>query len=345
VGAGERALSAPARRRARTGWLAARAAEEDDAALDAAAFGEPSNAGRRLWRLRRLLPAALFALAAAALVWAAVADRAGLAAAWDAGLARFLATFGATLDRPAARAALWPAATLTAPLFAARGGTAEWARAMGPAVALLAVHYLWVLRTDAAVHEVALAAGERWRAVRRGGVVAGGDAMNATRVRRARRAGLARWAPPMPTVGPPAVALVWKNLVAAARAVALARVLVMYAVVAAGVLVVAARTPRLAELAGVVAGVWGAMLVLAGPTWVRVDLRHDLVHLPFLRAAPLSGRSVVRPRCRVGGGAHRAAARGVRAPAAASFGARDGFGFTRPERWRARWRWRWRSPG
>jgi hypothetical protein len=316
-----------------TGGWQARAAEEEDAALDAAAFGEPANAGRRLWRLRRLLPAALFALAAAALVWAAVADRAGLAAAWDAGLARFLATFGATLDRPAARAALWPAATLTAPLFAARGGTAEWARAMGPAVALLAVHYLWVLRTDAAVHEVALAAGERWRAVRRGGVVAGGDAMNAMRVRRARRPGLARWAPPMPTVGPPAVALVWKNLVAAARAVALARVLVMYAVVAAGVLVVAARTPRLAELAGVVAGVWGAMLVLAGPVWVRVDLRHDLVHLPFLRAAPLSGRAVVAAEVAasvVALTALQLAAFGLLL--GASFGARDGFGMTVEER-------------
>lgn len=114
---------------------------------------------------------------------------------------------------------------------------------------------------------------------------------------------------------------------------ALARVLAMYAVVAAGVLAVAARTPRLAEIAGVVAGVWAAMLVLAGPTWVRVDLRHDLVHLPFLRAAPLSGRAVVAAEI----AASVVALTGIQVAAfalllGASFGARDGFGFTPAER-------------
>jgi hypothetical protein len=127
------------------------------------------------------------------------------------------------------------------------------------------------------------------------------------------------------------VAIVWKNLVAAARAVALARVLAMYAVVAAGVLAVAARTPRLAEVAGVVAGVWGVMLVAAGPTWVRVDLRHDMVHLPFLRAAPLSGRAVVAAEVAVAAlTLLQIAAFGLLL--LASFGARDGFGMTGQER-------------
>jgi hypothetical protein len=298
--------------------------------------------GRRLWRLRRLLPAALFALAAAALVWAAVADRARLAAAWDAGLARFLGAFAAALDHPAARVALWPARTLTAPLFAAPVGAVPWARALGPALALLALHYLWVLRTDAAVQEIALAAGDRRR--RAAGTAAGArDPLTApTRPRRFAR----RRAPRLAPVGPPAVALVWKNLVAAARAVALARVLAMYAVVSVGVLAVAARSPRFAELAGLVAAVWGVMLVLAGPTWVRVDLRHDLVHLPFLRAAPLSGRSVVAAEVAASVVALTALQLAAFALLlAASFGARDGFGFTPAERWRARWRWRWRSPG
>jgi hypothetical protein len=129
------------------------------------------------------------------------------------------------------------------------------------------------------------------------------------------------------------VALVWKNLVAAARAVALARVLAMYAVVSVGVLAVAARSPRFAELAGLVAAVWGVMLVVAGPTWVRVDLRHDLVHLPFLRAAPLSGRAVVAAEVAASVVALTVlqfAAFGLLL--AASFGARDGFGYTATER-------------
>jgi hypothetical protein len=311
-----------------TGGWQARAAEEDDAALDAAAFGEPSNAGRRLWRLRRLLPAALFALAFGAVLAGAAREQARLTAAWDFGLVAFAAAVGAALDHPAARAALWPAAALLAPVFAAPLGAAAWARALAPAAAVLVAHYAWVLRADAAVHEIALAAGERRRAA--GGRGGAADPLTApARTRRFAR----RRAPPLAPVGPPAVALVWKNLVAAARAVALARVLAMYAVVAAGVLVVAARTPRLAELAGVVAGVWGAMLVLAGPVWVRVDLRHDLVHLPFLRAAPLSGRAVVAAEVAasvVALTALQLAAFGLLL--GASFGARDGFGMTVEER-------------
>lgn len=318
-----------------TGGWQARAAEADDAALDAASpnGAGPTSAtagdgGWRPWRLWRLAPAAVFAAVAGALLAGAVREQARLTAAWDVGLLDFLAVVGAALDHPAARAALWPARAVTAPLFAAPEGLAAWGQAMAPALALLALHYLWVLRTDAAVQEIALAAGERRR-----GTLAGtgaGDAFTApARPRRYAR----RRAPALAPVGRPGVALVWKNLVAAARAVALARVLALYAVVAAGVLAVAVRTPRLAEVAGIVAGVWGAMLVVAGPTWVRVDLRHDLVHLPFLRAAPLSGRAVVAAEVT----ASVLALTGLQVAAfallgLASLGARDGFGFTGEER-------------
>jgi len=316
-----------------TGGWHARAAEADDAALDAAdgpAMGAPRRPRTlRLWRWRlwRLVPAAVFAGVAGALLAGAAREQARLAAAWDVGIFDFLAAVGAALDHPAARAALWPARAVTAPLFAAPRGLAAWGQAMAPALALLALHYLWVLRTDA-VQEIALAAGERRR-----GTLAGtgaGDAFTApARPRRYAR----RRAPALAPVGRPGVALVWKNLVAAARAVALARVLALYAVVAAGVLAVAVRTPRLAEVAGIVAGVWGAMLVVAGPTWVRVDLRHDLVHLPFLRAAPLSGRAVVAAEVM----ASVLALTGLQVAAfallgLASLGARDGFGFTGEER-------------
>ena len=42
-----------------------------------------------------------------------------------------------------------------------------------------------------------------------------------------------------------------------------------------------------------VAAVWGGMLVVAGPLWVRFDLRHDLPRIDVLRALPLRGRDVV----------------------------------------------------
>ncbi|MDF1502438.1 hypothetical protein PYV61_05785, partial [Roseisolibacter sp. H3M3-2] len=103
-----------------------------------------------------------------------------------------------------------------------------------------------------------------------------------------------RWAPPLAPTGPAALAIVWKNAVAALRATALARVLALYGVVAAGLLVLSARDPRLAEIVTVVVGVWLTMLLAAGPLWVRFDLRQDLAHLAVLRAWPLAGRDVVR---------------------------------------------------
>jgi hypothetical protein len=57
--------------------------------------------------------------------------------------------------------------------------------------------------------------------------------------------------------------------------------------------VLAARDERVAEVALVVAGVWSGLLVIAGPMWVRFDLRQDLPHLAVLRAWPLSGREIV----------------------------------------------------
>jgi hypothetical protein len=67
----------PARRRARHRRLAGARRRGGGRRARRRGVRRAGGRGRRLWRLRRLLPAALFALAAAALVWAAVADRAG----------------------------------------------------------------------------------------------------------------------------------------------------------------------------------------------------------------------------------------------------------------------------
>jgi hypothetical protein len=108
-----------------------------------------------------------------------------------------------------------------------------------------------------------------------------------------RRIGRRRWAPPLAAHGSAVGAIVWKNAVAALRATALVRLLVLYSVLAAGLLLLAARNPRLAEMASVVAVVWSGMLLVAGPLWFRVDLRQDLAHLATLRAWPLRGREIV----------------------------------------------------
>jgi hypothetical protein len=321
-----------------TGGWQARAAAAHDARRDQG--DEPADADDRAahgWaaRLAALAPAAVFAGVAGALL-AGVAERQmALRAAWDLGLTRFAPALAAALDHPAAHAVLTPARLVVAPLFAAPAGGAGWGRAIAAALAVLALHYLWVLRTDAAVHELGTAAGARWRALRSERRVRAGvrDAPAGREAARPAEGVRRRPAPRLAPLGWPATALIWKNLVAASRAAALGRLLALFAVAAAGVLAVAARAPRVAELAGVVAGVWGAMLVIAGPTWVRVDLRHDLPHLPFLRAAPLAGRDVVAAEI----AASTLALTAVQFAAftllgLATLGARDGYGFSGTER-------------
>ena len=247
------------------------------------------------WRraVRRLVPPAALAAAAVAVLVPVLAHRAQLGAAWNGGVGTFGRTLGGVLEATSATLVLAPARLLLTPTFAGDVGT--WPRALGPALALLALHFVWVLRTDAAVHEAALVASEsreRRRADRR----AGGTGVDRRPVPSDDAADVApprRWTPPLAPVGPAALAIVWKNAVAALRATALARVLALYGVVAAGLLALSTRDPRLAEIVTVVVGVWLTMLLVAGPLWVRFDLRQDLAHLAVLRAWPLAGRDVV----------------------------------------------------
>jgi hypothetical protein len=255
----------------------------------------PADARPSGWRLalRRGLPPLVLAAVGVAVLVPVVAQRAKLAVAWEVGPGAFGRALARALEATSAALVLAPARLLVTPTFAA--DAAGWARALAPAVALLALHFVWVLRTDAAVHEAALVASEqraRRQADRRAGgtgtdrrTAPGDDAADVPLPR--------RWTPPLAPVGPAALAIVWKNAVAALRATAIARVLALYGVIAAGLLALSARDPRLAEIVTVVVGVWLTMLLVAGPLWIRFDLRQDLAHLAVLRAWPLAGRDVV----------------------------------------------------
>ncbi len=264
------------------------------AALVTAAPPADARAARG-WRARarRVLPPTLLAWVALAIALPLAEARLALGRAWEVGPGALAHAVARALDAPPAATVLAPARALVAPTFAADAG--EWARALGPALALLALHFLWVLRTDAAVHEAALVASER--RARAGADRRAGGPGDARRSAAADDAAVVpparRWTPPLAPEGPAALAIVWKNAVAALRATALARVLALYGVVAAGLLVLSARDPRLAEVVTVVVGVWLTLLLAAGPLWVRFDLRQDLAHLAVLRAWPLAGRDVV----------------------------------------------------
>lgn len=240
-----------------------------------------AGAGRR----RAWLPLAVFGAMFATvggLLWQA---RPALTAAWSAGLGEAARVLADTLQHPAARVALAPVQALVGPVFATTGG--EWLARLGPALLVLALHYLWVVRTDAAFEEAAVEASqERLKALAR----VQGTSLAAER---SKKGGVARTLP-LPAVGHPAIAVAWKNATAAIRGGGWLKQIGLFFVIFAGTIGVLRWSTGMptGALLGLTS-VWGVMLMLLGPQWTRFDLRLDLRDLTSLRTLPLSGRAIV----------------------------------------------------
>jgi ABC-2 type transport system permease protein len=183
---------------------------------------------------------------------------------------------------------LFPFRLLVAPLFA--DSSIHWLLAILPAFALMAVHYPWVTRTDAAFEEaVADAAARRARAIA------------ATRDARRRPAMAAEgavpraWFPLAPT-GHPAIAIIWKNVLAYTRALRLTTLAILVcgvAVIGTAVYSEVGDWSDLAQIGEVLSAIPIVMLVILGPGFVRTDLRQDLLQLDQLRGYPLRGSMIV----------------------------------------------------
>jgi hypothetical protein len=155
---------------------------------------------------------------------------------------------------------------------------------------MLLLHYLWVVRTDAAFEEGAAIAGVR-RARRREAARTGKRAPEGEMAAR-RRLLLFPLRPP----GRPATALLWKNLVAFVRGL---RRNTVFLVLAALPLVVSVTLVSVDEPNRAARGLASGALTLAtlilvlGPLGIRNDLRQDLAHVALLRTYPLRGPAVV----------------------------------------------------
>ena len=192
-----------------------------------------------------------------------------------------------TTSQPLA-AILFPFHLLVAPLFA--DSSRHWLVAILPAFALMALHYPWVTHTDAAFEEaVADAAAKRARA------------MAATRNPRRRSVAIAEGAVPKPwfalaPTGHPAIAIIWKNVLAYTRALRLTTL----ALLVCGVLVIGTAVysevgdwSELASIGEMLCAIPLIMLIILGPGFVRADLRQDLLQLDQLRSYPLRGSTIV----------------------------------------------------
>jgi len=195
----------------------------------------------------------------------------------------FLSALGEAAAQPLPTALTYPFRLMIRPLTAP--SVAAWLQALWPALVLLVLHYIWVVRSDTAFEEAAAAV-----------------SLQRAQARTERRAGTtpragARVTAPLFRLSPrgwPAGAILWKNLVAVTRTQRLRNVVIA---MAAGAVIVTALSfepeGTLAELAGWFAVTWAAALTVIGPQWVRNDLRGDLLKLDMLRSYPLRGGSIV----------------------------------------------------
>jgi len=236
-------------------------------------------------RGRAAMPLLLFGALFAAVGTALWQARPAITAAWPDGFAAVFSTLQTVLQQPMARFALLPVQALVAPVFAVSG--ADWLWRLGPAVLVLALHYVWVLRTDAAFEEAALEASqERARALAR----FTGTELSATRS----RTGTVARVLPLPQWGHPAITIAWKNAAAAIRGGGwLKQIGIFFAIFAGSLFLLKLSTGMPIEAMLALTTVWGVMLLLLGPTWTRYDLRLDLRDLTMIRTMPLSGRAIV----------------------------------------------------
>jgi hypothetical protein len=238
----------------------------------------------RLGLRHRVVSLAVLGVVLIALTWSITDALPRLAGAEARTPLGFLSALGEAAAQPLPTALTYPFRVMIRPLTA--DSVSAWLNALWPALVLLLLHYVWVVRSDTAFEEAAAAVSlQRAQALSQGR--AGHPAPRAA----------SRVTPPLFRLAPqgwPAGAILWKNLVAVTRTQRVRNVALALAV---GAVIVTALSFKpegtLAEIAGWFAVTWAAAMTVIGPQWVRNDLRGDLLKLDLLRSYPLRGWSVV----------------------------------------------------
>ncbi len=250
------------------------------ATLVRASTAEHGKAGAK----RNIVALVVFGVAAAGLLWTAVNGYAALRGA--SGFREVVDTIATLLRQPIPNALLAPFRLLLAPSFARTVG--EWASGFGIVLIVLGLHYVWVLRTELAFEDAAVEASAA-RAKRI-------EAMKARRAGQTTpvRAGNRTWIP-LAASGHPAMAIVWKNMLALSRTPGTSTTVVTASIgLAVAAVVISTRgNAGFATTIGFFALGMAAFSILIGARFVRIDLRQDLVHLRLLRTYPIDGAALV----------------------------------------------------
>ena len=172
----------------------------------------------------------------------------------------------------AASFALWPFRAVLAPIFAET--PLAFARALGPALVVLVLNYVWVLWSDANLEDAASAAEQRQ---------AQGRSAPAPVVRPAPFSLAAR--------GRVETAILWKNTILLGRYVSL-RLVVRVSIPVVVMAVVFGLNSKGGSLAPLLL-MLTVFATVVGPFMIRNDLRHDLQRLAVLKTWPISGRELL----------------------------------------------------
>ena len=178
----------------------------------------------------------------------------------------------AWLGSPPMRALLWPFTIPVRPAIMV--DAPNWASSLLAALALMALHLVWVHRAERS-HEDS----STMQSLAHLDGSTGGPAASLRR-------GSAPIVP-LARTGPAAFALVWKNAAAVARRRGLFGAALLWMALCAGVEAFVRLDAAAAAYVGAFAATWVGFALFTGPQFIRNDLRHDLPHLASLRALPL----------------------------------------------------------
>ncbi len=238
----------------------------------------------RLAVRHRIVSLVVLATVLVALVWSILDALPEVAAAGAGGPRSFLSAAAEAAQRPLPTALTYPFRVMVRPLAA--DSVSQWLAALWPALVLMVLHYVWVVRADTAFEEAAVET-----SLRRAKALSECRAGSTGRSRLPRTtAPLFRLAP----VGWPAGAILWKNLVAVTRTRRVRNAGLTLALAAAVVGALSFQPGgTLSAIAGWLTLFWAGLTILTGSQYVRNDLRGDLLKLDLLRSYPLRGWSVV----------------------------------------------------
>jgi hypothetical protein len=180
---------------------------------------------------------------------------------------------------------LYPFRLVVKPYFAPN--SMAFLLALLPALALLLAHYVWVIRSNVAFEEASVEASkklaEKVAAIRAGRMQVGQGK------RKKRRAPFT-----LGPVGPPSVALLWKNLLSAGQAFSL-RFWILLAVIGISISMVVSQSSARADLGTAIGLICAGFVVwslIVGPQVMRQDFRQDLPLADVLKMYPLRGWQV-----------------------------------------------------